>query len=121
MWVNSWQKIQFGPTEDKLLRMCERDSIRLINEAVRDPAKMDRDALLLSIICMAHHRAPDNSITSQLQNTPFEPPLQRLQWLDAYGCLKPNEMHIRGLVELIRMRGGLKNIRLPGLAATISL
>ena len=120
-WLNRWIPADaFGPKQEHMLQIGEMESIKLINQAVRDPSRAVSDAVLLSIICMAHHRAPDE-ISTQFQRTPFNPPFPRLQWLDAYGCLAPNMIHIRGLVELIKLRGGLRNIELDGLATTISL
>ncbi|KAJ6015884.1 Protein of unknown function DUF3468 [Penicillium herquei] len=122
LWVNKWygnNVVEYGPAQDQLLRVCERDSIRLINEALQDPTRMLSDAVLLSVICLAHHRATQDLKLSQVKKTPFDPPFQWLQWLNVYGCLQPNELHIGGLVELIKLRG-LRNIKLPGLAATIS-
>ncbi|KAJ5730899.1 uncharacterized protein N7483_005407 [Penicillium malachiteum] len=122
LWVNKWygnNVVEYGPAQDHLLRQCERDSIRLINEALQDSTRMLSDAVLLSVICLAHHRATQDLKLSQVKKTPFDPPFQWLQWLNVYGCLQPNELHIGGLVELIKLRG-LRNIKLPGLAATIS-
>jgi hypothetical protein len=53
--------------------------------------------------------------------SPFYPPLRNMQWLDIYGTLSPDPIHTQGLAQLINMRGGLENIALPGLAATLSL
>ncbi|KAJ5810658.1 uncharacterized protein N7503_002876 [Penicillium pulvis] len=84
--------------------------------AIRDPSRAISDAVLLSVVCMAHHAAP---VEIKIQSTPFEPPFQQLQWLDVYGCLSPNIIHVQGLVQLLKLRGGLRNIKLPGLAATL--
>ncbi|KAJ5109458.1 Protein of unknown function DUF3468 [Penicillium angulare] len=120
LYMNRWgPTVEFGPREDAFLQVCEMESIKHINAAVRDPSRMVSDAVLLSVICMAHHQAPDKMHT-QSQSTPFDPPFQWLQWLNVYGCLKPNEIHIQGLVALIKIRGGLRNIKYPGLATTLS-
>ncbi|KAJ5707887.1 hypothetical protein N7488_007688 [Penicillium malachiteum] len=122
LWVNKLHGnnvVEYGPAQDRLLKECEKDSIRLINEALQDPTRMLSDAILLSVICLAHHRATQDLKLSQVKKTPFDPPFQWLQWLNVYGCLQPNELHIGGLVELIKLRG-LRNIKMPGVAATIS-
>ncbi|KAJ5273803.1 Protein of unknown function DUF3468 [Penicillium angulare] len=120
LYLNQWgPSVEFGPREDALLQVCEMESIKHINAAVRDPSRMVSDAVLLSVICMAHHQAPDKT-HAQSQSIPFNPPFQWLQWLNVYGCLKPNEIHIHGLVALIKIRGGLRNIKYPGLATTLS-
>ncbi|KAJ5531967.1 hypothetical protein N7494_008519 [Penicillium frequentans] len=117
LWAN--QRLpsdSYGPTQHRLLEKCETDSIILINQAIRDPSRAISDAVLLSVVCMAHHAAP---VEIKIQSTPFEPPFQQLQWLDVYGCLSPNIIHVQGLVQLLKLRGGLRNIKLPGLAATL--
>ncbi|KAJ5096372.1 Protein of unknown function DUF3468 [Penicillium alfredii] len=120
-WVNQWNpRTVFGPKQQSFLQLCEMEAIKLINKAVRDPVRVNSDAVLLSVICMAHHRTEEAGTHSHLR-TPFNPPLQRLQWLDVYGCLRPNMIHIQGLVQMIIMRGGLKNIKTGSLPPTISL
>ncbi|KAJ5951667.1 uncharacterized protein N7479_010080 [Penicillium vulpinum] len=119
-WQNNWvQGTVFGQRERRALQLCEMESIKLINQAVRDPNRAVSDAVLLSVICMAHHQAEEGSV-QQHRRTPFDPPFPRLQWIDVYGCLPPNMIHIKGLLQLIKLRGGLANIPTEGLAATIS-
>jgi hypothetical protein len=120
-WKNNWVTgTKFGQKEARALELCEMESIKLINQAVRDPSRAVSDAVLLSVICMAHHQA-DEKVSQRHQRTPFDPPFPRLQWIDVYGCLPPNMIHIKGLLQLVKLRGGLTNIPTEGLAATISL
>lgn len=120
-WLNqATPSSSFGPKQDWLLQQCELEAIKLINAAMKDPSRRLSDAVILSVICMAHHQAMDDTFRRQLP-TPFKAPFPRLQWLNVYGCLPPNMIHIQGLVQLIIMRGGLQSIKTAGLAATISL
>lgn len=120
-WLNRWvPDSAWGSKHERLLQLCEMESIKLINQAVRDPSRAVSDAVLLSVICMAHHQ-PENENRQRHRKTPFNPPLQRLQWLDVYGCLPPNLIHVRGLIQLVQLRGGLENIKFTGLPPTISL
>lgn len=120
-WLNGWvPENAWGPKHERILQLCEMEAIKLINQAVRDPLRAVSDAVLLSVICMAHHQ-PVSEKRQRHRKTPFNPPFQRLQWVDVYGCLPPNLIHIRGLVQLIKMRGGLENIQFTGLAPTITL
>ncbi|KAF3384428.1 hypothetical protein F1880_001817 [Penicillium rolfsii] len=119
-WLKGWVPgSTFGAKEQRILQQCEMESIKLISQAVRDPTRAVSDAVLLSVICMAHHQALEES-PDQYRKTPFTPPFQRLQWLDVYGHLPPNMIHIHGLAQLLKLRGGLKNIKLYGLRPTIS-
>ncbi|OQD83029.1 hypothetical protein PENANT_c018G08211 [Penicillium antarcticum] len=118
-WQNNWVPgTVFGPKQQQLLQQCEMESIKLINQAVRDPTRAASDAVILSVICMAHHQA-EEKLVYRHQKTAFNPPFPRLQWIDVYGCLPPNMIHIQGLIQLVKMRGGLRNITTTGLAATI--
>ena len=122
-WQNNWiPGTTFGPRQQRALQLCEMEAIKLINKAVRNPnpKRAISDAILLAVICMAHHQA-EEGLVQQHRSTPFNPPFPRLQWIDVYGCLPPNMVHIKGLVQLIKLRGGLTKIKTEGLAATISL
>jgi hypothetical protein len=120
-WQNNWiPGTTFGAKQQRALQLCEMEAIKLINKAVRNPKKAVSDAILLSVICMAHHQAEENMV-QQHRRTPFNPPFPRLQWIDVYGCLPPNMVHIKGLVQLVKLRGGLPCIPTEGLAATVSL
>ncbi|KAJ5681394.1 uncharacterized protein N7477_001334 [Penicillium maclennaniae] len=119
-WLNNWvPRNAWGPKHERILQLCEMEAIKLINQAVRDPSRAASDAVLLSVICMAHHQ-PENTRRQRHQKTPFNPPFQRLQWIDVYGCLPPNLIHISGLVQMIKLRGGLENIQFTGLPPTIT-
>ncbi|KAJ5782061.1 hypothetical protein N7457_003835 [Penicillium paradoxum] len=117
---NDWiPRTSFGRREQHALQLCEMESIKLINQAIRDPKRVVEDGVLLSVICMAHHQAEENSAQHH-EKTPFNPPFPRLQWINVYGCLPPNMIHIKGLLQLVKLRGGLTTISTEGLAATIS-
>ncbi|KAJ5807640.1 hypothetical protein N7447_011096 [Penicillium robsamsonii] len=119
-WQNNWVPgTVFGQRERRALQLCEMESIKLISQAVRDPDRAVSDAVLLSVICMAHHQA-EEKLSQRHRKTPFRPPFPRLQWVDVYGCLPPNMIHIKGLLQLVKLRGGLAKIPTEGLAATIS-
>ncbi|PWY77066.1 hypothetical protein BO70DRAFT_397954 [Aspergillus heteromorphus CBS 117.55] len=119
-WVNGWiGRDQFKPEEQRILQICEMETIQNVTREVSDPTRAVCDAVILSVICMAHNVAEDHGRAVH-QTTPFDAPLQRLQWLDIYGGLPPNLVHIKGLVQMVRLRGGLQNLSLPGLAATLS-
>ncbi|EAW10954.1 uncharacterized protein ACLA_065880 [Aspergillus clavatus NRRL 1] len=109
----------FRPEDQRLLQESEYETIKLINDALNDPNRALSDAIVLSVMCMGHNIADDND-RRRSGTTPFNPPLTRLQWLDVYASLPPNLVHLQGLVELVRMRGGLKNIRLPGAGPIMS-
>ena len=99
--------------------MVEIETIKLVNNAVQDPARAASDAVLLSVLCMAHNTAYNTQ--RQHPSTPFTAPLQHLQWLDVFGSLPPNLVHVQGLIQMVLLRGGVQNIELPGLPSILSL
>ncbi|KAL4897501.1 hypothetical protein BDV59DRAFT_45345 [Aspergillus ambiguus] len=120
-WVNRWiPEGAFRPRDQQLLQLVEFETIKMINREVRDPNRAISDTVILSVMCMAHNIADDND-QRRHRTTPFTAPMRRLQWLDVYGSLPPNLVHIQGLIQIIGLRGGLDNITLPGLAPVLCL
>lgn len=108
----------FNADDLKQMSLAHQDSISKINEAIQSPSLAVTDNVILSVLCLANNDIPKNQ---NVNNSPFRPPLRSLQWLDVYGTLSPNPIHQEGLAQLVRLRGGLERIELPGLAAVISL
>jgi len=52
--------------------------------------------------------------------TPIQGPLRSLQFLNRLGLMDEAPVHYHALTKLIELKGGLENIKLPGLAALIS-
>ncbi|OCT44561.1 hypothetical protein CLCR_05640 [Cladophialophora carrionii] len=103
------------------MRRCEAESIALINRSLRKGNAIT-DAMIVSVLCMAAN-AWDLTLERFL-NEPapppiFDPMLKSLQWLDVYGLLSDHPIHAAGLMQLIKLRGGLHEIRTPGIAATV--
>ncbi|KAF9895243.1 hypothetical protein FE257_000145 [Aspergillus nanangensis] len=119
-WVNRWiPEGAFVARDQQLLQICEMETIKMINREVQNPNRAVCDAVILSVMCMAHSVAEDNDHRRQ-RMTSFTAPMRRLQWLDVYGSLPPNLVHIQGLIQMVNLRGGLDNISLPGLAPILS-
>lgn len=90
-----------------------------MNRAIQSPSGAVTDCIILCVLCMATNKV-DGPMWDQNQERIFQAPLTSLQWLDIYGRLSPHPVHQAGLVQLVRLRGGLEKIELPGLAAIIS-
>jgi hypothetical protein len=105
--------------ERKVLERFEFESIKRVNQAIQDTTRAVSDAVILSVGCLANTRA-DELLRNKNINSPFEPPLRNLQWLDIYGSLPPNDIHLSGLAQLVSLRDGPQNINLPMLASILS-
>lgn len=53
---------------------------------------------------------------SESKNSPFDSPLRNAQWLNVYGNFKNVPEHMAAVIELLRLRGGVENLKLYGLA-----
>ena len=107
------------PPDNKLLIFLELESIKRVNEAIQSPSRVLNDTVIISVMCLVNNRADELMYDDNLRS-PFESPLRDLQWLDIYGRLTPNPVHLSGLAQLIKLREGLEQIKLPGLAPIIS-
>ncbi|KAL3465189.1 hypothetical protein BJX64DRAFT_70544 [Aspergillus heterothallicus] len=108
----------FRPRQQRLLEHVEMETVRLVSREMSNPSRAICDAMIWSVVCMAHNKAEDD--VTGLPDIPFTAPMQRLQWLDVYGCLRPNLIHIGGLIQMVNLRGGIDKVELPGLASVIS-
>ena len=97
----------------------ELESIKRVNEAIQNPSRALNDAVIISVTCLVNNGGDEFTWDDNLRS-PFESPLRDLQWLDIYGRLMPNPVHLSGLAQLIKLREGLEQIKLPGLAPIIS-
>ncbi|KAL4911838.1 hypothetical protein BDW62DRAFT_41826 [Aspergillus aurantiobrunneus] len=117
--MNGWiPRHLFNSRQQRLLENVEMETIKLVSREMDNPSRAVCDSMIFSVVCMAHNKADDD--LTGYQNTPFTAPMQGLQWLDVYGCLRPNLVHIGGLVQMVNLRGGIDKIQLPGLASIIS-
>lgn len=101
------------------LLYVEMESARAVNQALESPGRPITDSLILSALCMANNSSGE-PITPSQRMLPFRAPLRELQWLNIYAMNTSNVAHQAGLYHLIQLRGGLKSIKLPGLAAILS-
>jgi hypothetical protein len=106
------------PQDDPVLVFCELESIKRVQEAIQDPSHARSDALILSVGSLVNNRVNHELMWDE--TSPFQPPLRSLQWLNIYGTLTPDPIHLRGLVKLIKLRDGLERTGLPGLASILS-
>lgn len=106
--------------EYKRLLVLEMELARAINRTLQSPYQHINDSLILSALCMANSSS-DKVKSSFRRESPFRPPLRRLQSLDIYGVTLFNQSHYMGLVQLIRLKGGLQSITMPALTAILSL
>ncbi|PWY92641.1 hypothetical protein BO70DRAFT_15725 [Aspergillus heteromorphus CBS 117.55] len=109
----------FGMGDESLtLGASYKETVKAINAAMQDPVRVTSDATILAVLMTIEKPFMPGS-KDWSQESPFQAPLRRLQWLNVHGAREPNLDHQTGLCRLIQLRGGLHNIRLPGVAAAI--
>lgn len=108
---------------DNPIRLFHKiQTIRLMNEELKNPGKMSLDELILTVLVLGTNEVEtmENSIKRKVPS-PFISPLSSVQWLDIYGSMAHVPMHTIAMRTLVARRGGLDNIQLEGLAKVLSL
>jgi hypothetical protein len=108
------------PQDQRWLNLCYRNAIEMINKSIQSSAQNVTDTIILSTL-MVSATISDEPGRDWNKGSPFKATLRSLQWLDVHGALMPNTSNVQGLLTMIKIQGGLENIKLPGLSAIISL
>lgn len=106
-------------TENRMLRLSYKfQALKALKAEIQALDGEPSDELLLSMVALSAHGSgellnpPKNATSSALANA------QNFQY---YGNMKFEMAHLKALALLLEQKGGLKNVKLPGLAAAIEL
>jgi hypothetical protein len=94
------------------------EAIHELNGEMLDPVRACSDENMLAVAIMGYNSM--GMAPARTGKLPNQAPLKGLQSLDVYGLLNRVPIHAMGLIRIIEMKGGLENIRMEGLAATLS-
>ena len=95
------------------------EAIRGVSDALHDPNYCQSDDLIQNILFLAMNETKDEEEPPDL--SPFvDPPLQNLQWLRVYGSRSYVMSHINATQEMIKRRGGIRNLKTVGLPWLVS-
>ena len=89
--------------------------IQQLNQALSDSHQALRDETILAILSLAS----EVFISKKGASSPFNSPLRSLRWLNMYGNSKFVPQHMKAVMDIITMRGGLETLELCGLAELI--
>lgn len=97
---------------------CHLEAVKGINQSIqRDPIACSDDTML-AVLALAVSGPAANI---EPRRSPSQGPLKALQALDVYGgALETVAPHAAGVMKMVAMRGGLKNLKLPGLPQQLS-
>jgi hypothetical protein len=93
-------------------------AIQKLKEIMIDRSEALRDEVLLAIMLLASHEI--KHVTKE-KKKPFNSPLQQFQWLDLYGNLNHVPEHMKAITDILTLRGGLGNVKLPGLVERFTM
>jgi hypothetical protein len=91
--------------------------INELREIMKDPNLACRDEVILAILILSSH---ESMAPSQATVNPFNSPLKKAQWLNVYGSISYVPEHMKAVMELCTIRGGIENLELYGLAELIA-
>jgi hypothetical protein len=113
----------FYRQDQKWLELSYSAAITMISKSLQHPEHALTDTIALSVLILAELATSEEYALEMIlgRDSPFDAPFQSLQWVDVYSSLPPNTIHVEGLIKIIKLKGGLENIKLPCLAAIISL
>jgi hypothetical protein len=91
---------------------------RLLSEIIREGNDPVRDEVILAILILS-----SDEITPRIEEkrNPFKPPLKSLQFLNIYGSIQFDPQHIKAVLDLISLKGGIEEIQLAGLVECLAL
>lgn len=108
-----------SPTDTPEQMQCYTETIRGVQQKFEDTSMSCEDENILAVYALSYH--------GELRlhppvASPSQGPLTTLQLLHIYGGrLRTVNLHLQGLAKMLTLRGGLSQIKLPGLAQAISL
>jgi hypothetical protein len=91
--------------------------IQEVNKCLNDTDVALRDEVILAILILASHEAMNISAGKE---NPFNSPLKSAQWLNIYSAITYVPEHMKAVLSLVELRGGLENIKMFGLAEVIA-
>jgi len=108
------------PSRDISRRLHHKvETLRLVNQELLSPNLENIDEVLLAVLAQSTNEV-ELVKRDMKYTTPFKPPFADAQWLSVYGSVSQNKAHVAGLISLVKLRGGVDKIGMPGLASIIS-
>ncbi|KAL2840183.1 hypothetical protein BJY01DRAFT_218618 [Aspergillus pseudoustus] len=112
------QPLEANGTDDAFQSLCQQETITRVNQALKQSSSALDDTTILAVLMMIESAEVPQDRGWKTESV-FTPPLQGLQWLNVHGARTPNMEHQAGLSKLVKLKGGLQNIQIPGAASAI--
>jgi hypothetical protein len=91
-------------------------AIQKLKEVISSGEEVSRDEVILAILILACQDIVNVTRKKEL----FNSPLQKGSWLNVYGNIQQIPAHLKAVMTLVALRGGLENLELKGLAQIIT-
>lgn len=105
-------------SDSSLLLLSHSEAVREVNRNILHPSTACNDRNLLAVLVLAFN---GSVLADKPGRVPHQGPLRTMQVLDIYGgALEPASVHMDGLKQMLRIRGGINEIKQPGLAQLLS-
>ncbi|OQV03894.1 hypothetical protein CLAIMM_08873 isoform 3 [Cladophialophora immunda] len=109
-----------NPISQRARWYCYSVVVGEVNRRFNNVSTRCSDESILAVQALAFH-GDRTAHDSEPPGSLSQGPMSALQGLDLYaGRLDPVNMHVHGLAKMLAMRGGIEEIRFPGLAAMLS-
>ncbi|RAK80829.1 uncharacterized protein BO72DRAFT_492817 [Aspergillus fijiensis CBS 313.89] len=103
------------------IQLSQLETVQRFNAAMQRPVDQWTDEVILAVNSLLYTSVDAETITAAGNvSSSFSPVFDSMQSLDVYAVLTQDNCHRRGLLAMIRQRGGLESIKLEGVAAVIS-
>ena len=100
------------------LMLCQTEAVHAINDKLQQPATACDDESLRIVFSLTWHGAIKQDSPSR---SPRQSPLVDLQSLKVFmGVIAFDPFHAQGLEKMLKIRGGLDKVSMPGLAFLVS-
>ena len=93
------------------------EAIRGVSKSIREGNYLESDELIVIILLLAMNETDGEE---KADWSPFPAPLRSLQWLNIYGTRTYYMPHIVAVQDIIKRRGGIRNLRTYSVAWLIS-
>jgi hypothetical protein len=110
-----------GNRDQHYAQLCLAESVQHLRQSVSNANKKVSDAMLLTVLLLGTHTWElSPRAIGKRPRTLFRAPLDTMQWVDLHSAFVPDGCHLAALMELLRLRGGVDKVSLPGFSALIS-
>lgn len=119
IWTAALEKSLHGCSvaDTSVMIRCQNNAVKSVREHIERGNVLDEVIFaVLSLTIADTEPKPGEEVHAQECFAGFDPPLRSLGWLDYLSQFDWTNLHINALKALVEKRGGLSEVRIPGIA-----